>query len=349
MKTGKWFLLLIPLIILSILACRPVPQGEKPTNEVVQPLPAQVATPAPTPTPAPTATPTPTPTPTPAPSPTVAATPIPALTPQATPTPTPMPALPYTILTPVPGIDRSRPSPPPPPVQNLTQFPPPKTAEEALEQLRQRDRELGGSGAGVVQRSIGPTTKGANIKIKNTIIKLPDDAYIEYYVAEGICAAGKQCPQTPSYEIRRGKSTIGFSAVDGEITGEKIALGETGTFDFLKDYLNPKRASPVTPSIAIVPPAATGPATKGTNISFAGKTVKLPGDVYLDAFIVSAYRFLGQPIPKVPYYRVMRGSSWVEFSAVDGEFVAERQGLEDYYPILESLKSSLGLKERSTY
>ena len=199
----------------------------------------------------------------------------------------------------------------------------------------------------VTQELTGPTTKGAKVIIGKNIIKLPDDAYIDYLMIESLCAPGAKCPQTPEYGIIRGKSRMSFSSVDGEIVIELIAQGEMGTFDFMKDFTKRKTPSPTTsPTTTIRPPAAVGPTSKGANIEIAGKSLKLTENAYIDAFIVSTYCFMGQRCPKAPAYRINIGKSWIEFSAVDGEIIQGRQTTEEDMAAYDALETRLNLKKR---
>jgi hypothetical protein len=67
-------------------------------------------------------------------------------------------------------------------------------------------------------------------------VKLPPDAYIAAHIIE-IFDCGNPCPETPIYEIRRGASFLAISERSGRIITERIAPGESGAFDFLKEAL----------------------------------------------------------------------------------------------------------------
>lgn len=83
----------------------------------------------------------------------------------------------------------------------------------------------------------GPATKGMTITIKGKKVKLPNDAYIEYYVTEGIPSPGAKMPELPILIIARGNSRIDISKGSGTINRETIAPGEEGAFNFLKEAL----------------------------------------------------------------------------------------------------------------
>lgn len=325
MRTLKGILWLVALgfLLLFTLSCHPVARGNMPVRGIDGPAPAQVATPTPTKAPTPTITPTP-----PRPTPTIIRTPGPGSYPE------PRPTYP-------PGMDLSVPPPPPPPPRHT--FPPPTSYEEALAQVEEARKELGLK-PGVLEKTEGPSTAGGKIVIGKTIIKLPDDAYIDGRVS-ATCGGGP-CPKSPVYGIMRGKSRVVFSGKDGEVSEELIAPGESGAFDFLKDHLQKKAANRAPlPVPQVAAPAATGPATKGGNIQIAGRTFKLPDDTYVDAFIGSYYCFYDS-CPKPPVYRVKVGNSWIEFSAVDGEIVEKRVGEGDKSTVFNHLKSLLNLQSR---
>lgn len=114
-------------------------------------------------------------------------------------------------------------------------MPPPRNKEEALAQIEQLRKEEG-LRPGVIVKSDGPTTAGANITIARKGIKLPDDAYIDSRIIGISCGPGP-CPKPPVLTIARGKSKITFSEVDGFVVSEQIAPGEEHAFDFLRSYL----------------------------------------------------------------------------------------------------------------
>ena len=74
-------------------------------------------------------------------------------------------------------------------------------------------------------------------RIRGLLILLPPDAYIKHYINLVDCVAGEPCPEIPFYVIERGNSTISATARTGKVTGEDIAPGEEGAFDFLKAAL----------------------------------------------------------------------------------------------------------------
>jgi hypothetical protein len=81
----------------------------------------------------------------------------------------------------------------------------------------------------------GPRTRGSTITIAGRRITLPPDAWVESYIVAGTCAG--PCPELPLYQIKRGNSIISVGIPTGRINGEQVALGEEGTFDFLKEAL----------------------------------------------------------------------------------------------------------------
>lgn len=109
----------------------------------------------------------------------------------------------------------------------------PRTPAEAIQQLRQAERETGGRSVKVE----GPETAGSVIHIRGRAVQLPKDAYIEGVWLEllGGCTPSP-CPKTPIYEIKRSNS-IFWVSIDGTTGATTVAPGEEHLFDFIKEVL----------------------------------------------------------------------------------------------------------------
>lgn len=176
-------------------------------------------------------------------------------------------------------------------------------------------------------------------------VQLPPDAYVDEYIIEVFCFIGQDCPPTPYYSIVRGKSHLWFSAANGEVLNELIAQGEFGAFDFLKSLQRKVPSPNAAPPTTVPAPAVTGPASKGAIIQIAGKTIKLPDNAYIDAFIVSIY--CRDSCAKAPLYRIaLSDRSWFEVSAVDGKIWTERPNSQNSQEAdaFRTVKASLSLK-----
>ena len=87
------------------------------------------------------------------------------------------------------------------------------------------------------RREIGYQTAPRRIHVAGRDLELPQDVFVEYWIATAVCVVGGPCPEAPYYVIRRGNSTIMVSVRSGTLRDEKIAPGEEGAFDFLKAAL----------------------------------------------------------------------------------------------------------------
>jgi hypothetical protein len=83
----------------------------------------------------------------------------------------------------------------------------------------------------------GPGTAGSKIYIAGKEVQLPADVIIKRFIVSGVCTAGQPCPETPIYELQRGNSIIGISALSGAIVEGFNVAAEDGAFDFLKEVL----------------------------------------------------------------------------------------------------------------
>jgi hypothetical protein len=111
-----------------------------------------------------------------------------------------------------------------------------RTFEEELA-WRQQALEENEKSGGYEYRTCGLGTMGSTIYVKGKIVNLPGDAYVQDWVGRIDCMVGYSCPQAPLYIIARGNSMIELEQGSGKILYEDIALGEEGTFDFLKEAL----------------------------------------------------------------------------------------------------------------
>ncbi|MBM3156157.1 MAG: hypothetical protein FJ004_02600 [Chloroflexi bacterium] len=136
------------------------------------------------------------------------------------------------------AIKSTTPTPTPWPSPPEYKYPTPYegTVEEenaARERALEENRENGG----FEYSTSGPSTMGSTISVAGKMIKLPDDAYVEYWVVFIECSVGTSCPQTPFYIIARGDSRLAVEQISGKILNEEIASNEEGAFNFLKEAL----------------------------------------------------------------------------------------------------------------
>ena len=122
---------------------------------------------------------------------------------------------------------------PPPPAHTPPSERPPMTKEE---EEQARAKAIQGARGQVIIVS-GPATRGSIVRIAGLEIQLPSDAFVDRYVVDILCIAGRPCPEVPIYELKRGNSTLAVSAPSGAIVEEDTANGEEGAFDFLKEVL----------------------------------------------------------------------------------------------------------------
>ena len=192
----KKLLLLLPLALLVIAACRPT-LPPAPTESITpeqQVLPAQAVTPTPTPKS--------------------------LVNPDPTSSRYPLPPDPWTM--------------PPYPMKQLSRPTKDSSPEQFAAWNAEREKEfLAHNKPGKVGKLSGPETKGTVIRVKNREIRLPDDAYLARGPVIADCAAGTKCPRSPIQVIARGNSFISVDA-DGKTVEMKIAPGEENAFDFLK-------------------------------------------------------------------------------------------------------------------
>ncbi len=84
----------------------------------------------------------------------------------------------------------------------------------------------------------GPQNSGGIIVIRGISVVIPQDAYIDSVVVDGICVGPPSpCPDFPIISIVRGKSRISFSKPSGGIVHQSFAPGEERTFAFLQAAL----------------------------------------------------------------------------------------------------------------
>jgi hypothetical protein len=95
----------------------------------------------------------------------------------------------------------------------------------------------GAQGGGRTIVASGPSTAGTRLTIAGRPVQLDPDTYVESYVLSVTCEIGRPCPRTPMYALRRGESRISLSQPTGEIVFERIAPGEDGAFEAIKDQL----------------------------------------------------------------------------------------------------------------
>lgn len=127
--------------------------------------------------------------------------------------------------------------PPPPPPQAANPTPRPDlTFEEAMEIRRAEERE-GIARGGVNIKVSGPETAGKLLNIAGKDVQLPPDAYVLALITDSLCIEGSPCPETPSYVIKRGFSTIVVAIHSGTVIKKEVAPDEEGAFNFLKGVL----------------------------------------------------------------------------------------------------------------
>lgn len=367
-RTLKRVLWLIPLGVLLLLGCQSATQSETPVEQAKEAVPVQVAAPTPLPLPTPTVASTSVPMPTSTPTlesiptpvsvviltPTLTAkpSPTPVLTqaPTSTTTPTPSPTQIATSV-PLPTVSRTPTTPTPQanPTPTPTRAPTPTVPLNTVPPPPPPDiRSFGYGSAAIPTYTPRPTPRMMDLSDRPWTIHpgitsafiggettgLPEDVLWVSGVATDTKYAN-------FYFYARGKSRIEIWGP--EVTSEVIAQGETGAFDFLKGYYREPQCPPPSP-INTTAPQPTGPTTKGTKIEIAGKSVSLPDDAYVEAFLVSIY-CSWEPCAKAPAYRIVKRKSMIEVSAVDGEIITEWPGTGDDYSMLNSLETYLNLKK----
>lgn len=100
------------------------------------------------------------------------------------------------------------------------------TIEEKRAIARELEQERIKWGGTTTRYLGGPETRGTETCIAGKTVKLPDDAELG-----GFAPLLPHSPQS----IIRGNSVISIGVHDGTITGGRIAPGEEGIFDFLKE------------------------------------------------------------------------------------------------------------------
>jgi hypothetical protein len=110
------------------------------------------------------------------------------------------------------------------------------TFEEAMEIRRAEEREGIARGDRIIKVS-GPETAGKLLVIAGKDVQLPPDAYVLALITDSLCIAGRPCPETPSYVIKRGLSTIVIAIHSGTVDKEEVDPNDEGAFDFLKGVL----------------------------------------------------------------------------------------------------------------
>lgn len=82
----------------------------------------------------------------------------------------------------------------------------------------------------------GEETRGAEIKINDEYIKLPDDVFIKAYVVHDDYLEQKidYNIHLPFYTIQRGDSVIMISVNTGYVVNRHLAPGQENAFDFLR-------------------------------------------------------------------------------------------------------------------
>ncbi|MEX0762378.1 MAG: hypothetical protein WD208_12695 [Dehalococcoidia bacterium] len=110
----------------------------------------------------------------------------------------------------------------------------PTTPEEVAVEEARYAADLSRRGGRVA--ASGPETAGSTIELRDRVLTLPEDAYIEMYTVHVVCIEGHSCPETPLHMIRRGNSRVEID-YSGEILFEELAPGKESEFDWLKEVL----------------------------------------------------------------------------------------------------------------
>lgn len=124
-------------------------------------------------------------------------------------------------------------TPVPPPRPRAAPAVPPPLAEPATPQQRERWLLERGGTIG----DIAAETRGATIVLGGRNVQLPPDSYVDGVVTHVTCGPVRPCPETPFYNIVRGRSRINVEVRSGRIISEHTAPGEDGAFAFLKEAL----------------------------------------------------------------------------------------------------------------
>jgi hypothetical protein len=84
----------------------------------------------------------------------------------------------------------------------------------------------------------GPETRGRLLYVAGKPLQLPQDAYVKDYVIAVNCSDELPCPEVPFLRIVRGDSMMEIAERSGKIQRERLASGEAGAFDFVREALN---------------------------------------------------------------------------------------------------------------
>ena len=108
-----------------------------------------------------------------------------------------------------------------------------RTEEEVIAMREETMKELKANGGYPI--SVRDTRA---IDVADKVIQLPPNAYVSAFILSALCKGGAiNCPRAPLWVITRGGSTITLEKISGKIVSEKIAPGEEGAFDFIREAL----------------------------------------------------------------------------------------------------------------
>ncbi|MBM3944553.1 MAG: hypothetical protein FJ317_03570 [SAR202 cluster bacterium] len=135
------------------------------------------------------------------------------------------------------GVDpESIPTPPselpdPPPTPTPGEKQPTPTLEEIYEEHQNFYTEN--------KNSIRRAKDIRSLTLNGKVVNLPPDVDVAGITVSILCVAGTPCPtdELPFYILRRGDSRADVSEKTGRIALEKVAPGEEGAFDFLREAL----------------------------------------------------------------------------------------------------------------
>jgi hypothetical protein len=80
---------------------------------------------------------------------------------------------------------------------------------------------------------------------------------------------------------------------------------------------------------------ASGPATAGSALRIAGRDVKLPADVFVEAYMISVTCQPGKQCPETPLYSIRRGQSRILISQPNGAVISEEAAPGETAPFQE--------------
>lgn len=136
--------------------------------------------------------------------------------------------------------------------EDFDQSPWEETPPEVLEEMKE---ELLAAVPNMVTTTIsGPETAGSVINVAGQDIQLPDNVYVNAYVATILCVPGRRCPEVPAYALAMTDSDaqLTISQESGaliDVTYDaELAARYRAEFQWLVDIVDPEEEGQVAPS-----------------------------------------------------------------------------------------------------